>query len=74
MTETSLSCDPWGYSLSTEDIHMFAHDICTETGPKDISQMLFWSPEGKAQTAGNSNKATVPAPKALTIFYCFCIE
>lgn len=53
---------------------MFAPDIYTEIGPMDISQMLFWSPEGKAQIAGNSNKSTVPTPKALTLFHCFRIE
>lgn len=53
---------------------MFARDVYTEAGPRDRSQMLLWSPEGRAQTAGNSRKGTVPAPKALTLFIAFVLS
>lgn len=37
----------------------------------DTSQMLSWSPEGKAQTAGHSNKAQSLLPRLQHSFIAF---
>ena len=62
-SEPSPSCDPRGCVLRSEDIRILAPDIYTKTGPMHTSQMLFWSPEGEAQTAGSSNTAQSLLPR-----------
>ena len=74
LTEPSPSCDPRGCILRSEDIRILAPDSYTKTSHMHTSQMLFWSPEGEAQTAGSSNTSTVPTPKALTLSDCFCLK